>query len=660
MAINIFGDAFNNVLTAGSNADHNIFGLGGNDTLTGLGGNDLLDGGTGADSMAGGTGNDVYIVDNVFDNVTENFFAGTDRVESSISWSLAGDVWVENLTLTGVGNNNATGNGLNNVLKGNSGSNVINGGAGADTMEGGAGNDSYHVDNAGDTIVEGVGAGTEWVYSTVTHTLSANVENLDLDGVAAINGYGNELANTIWGNDANNVLDGKAGVDTMAGRLGDDSYYVDSSLDVASELAGQGTDKVFSRAASYTLGSNVENMKLLDQSFVILPNGLIGLLPAGVNGTGNALANVMDGNAVANVLSGLGGNDTMSGLGGNDTLDGGTGVDTMFGGTGNDIFIADSGADSANELFGEGIDQVNASASYTITDVDVENLMLTGIGNISGVGNAAVNVITGNAGNNYIDGMAGADTMQGGLGSDTYIVDNLFDNVVEAAGAGTDWVYASVTETLTDVDVENLVLTGAGANSGTGNASANQLHGNASANVLMGLAGNDSIFANSGNDTVQGGTGSDTLHGDLGNDTLRAVDNVFFVDDFAEDRFVFDTALNAFTNVDLIDKANFTAAGGEGVDDDIQLDNDIFTALLSAGGTNLGQLGAGFYFEGAGLSGNGAFDPIGIYNNTTTGQLFYNSSFGVAGDSVLFAVVNVAGVAGGSAILSPEEFELIG
>jgi Ca2+-binding RTX toxin-like protein len=659
MAINIFGDAFNNVLTAGSNADHNIFGLGGNDTLTGLGGNDLLDGGTGADSMAGGAGNDVYIVDNVLDNVTENFFAGTDRVESSISWSLAGDVWVENLTLTGVGNNSATGNGLNNVLKGNSGSNVINGGAGADTMEGGAGSDSYYVDNAGDTIIEGVGAGTEWVYSTVTHTLSANVENLDLDGVAAINGYGNELANTMYGNNANNVLDGKSGADSMHGQGGDDSYYVDSSLDVVVEGIGAGTDKVYSRAASYTLSSNVENMKLLEQSFVILPSGLVALLPAGINGTGNGLANVMDGNAVANVLSGMGGNDTMSGLGGNDTLDGGTGNDTMNGGLGNDTFVVDSALDVASELAGEGTDLVQASVSYTISDVDVENLTLTGIGNISGVGNAVANTITGNAGSNYIDGMAGGDTMQGGLGNDTYVVDNIFDNTIEAAGAGTDWVYASISETLS-ANVENLVLTGVGATSGTGNASDNQIHGNSAANVLMGLAGNDSIFANSGNDTVQGGTGSDTIHGDLGNDTLRAVDNVFFVDDFAEDRFVFDTALNAFTNVDLIDKANFTAAGGEGVDDDIQLDNDIFTALLSAAGTNLGTLGAGFYFEGAGLSGSGAFDPIGIYNNTTTGQLFYNPTFGVAGDSVLFAVVNVAGVPGGSAILAPEEFELIG
>jgi Ca2+-binding RTX toxin-like protein len=176
--------------------------------------------------------------------------------------------------------------------------------------------------------------------------------------------------------------------------------------------------------------------------------------------------------------------------------------------------------------------------------------------------------------------------------------------------------------------------------------------------VLLGLGGDDTIIASGGNDTIQGGSGSDTIHGGVGNDTLRAVDNVFFVDDFAEDRFVFDAPLNAFTNVDLIDKANFTAAGGEGVDDQIQLENGIFTSLLSAGGTALGTLGAGYYFEGA-SSGGGAFDPIGIYNNTATGQLFYNPTFGVAGDSTVFAVVNVAGVAGGSAVLSAEEFTLI-
>lgn len=645
MAINIFGDMFANVLTAGSNADHNLFGSGGNDTLTGLGGDDLLDGGTGNDTMTGGGGNDTYRVDSIGDNVVE-FGGGIDTVEASISWSLAADAFVENLTLTGVANINGTGNALNNIIIGNAGANRIDGGIGADRMEGGAGNDSYFVDNAGDVVVEAAGAGTDWVYSTVTHTMSTNVENLDLDGAAAVNGYGNALANVMYGNDANNVLDGKAGVDTMTGWLGNDSYYVDSSGDLAIEGVGGGTDKVFSSANSYTLGANIENMLLVTQFFA----------PTGINGTGNSLANSIEGNLLANQLNGMGGNDSLFGLGGNDILDGGTGNDAMFGGTGNDVFIVDSALDTATEFAGEGTDVVNASVSFTITDQDVENLTLTGVANISGTGNASNNVITGNSGSNTLNGLGGIDTMSGGAGNDAYLVDTAGDVVIEGAGGGTDWVYASVTETLDDPDVENLFLTGAAAINGTGNASANIIYGTLGANVLSGLAGNDTVYAGSGNDTVQGGTGADVIHGSFGIDTLRAVDNLAFVDDLAEDRFVFDTTPNGVTNFDLIDMANFTQGGGEGVDDEIVLENFVFTNLFSTLGTNTGTLGANFYFEGT-SNGNGAADAIGIYNNTTTGQLFYNATFGVAGDSTLFAVIG-GGVAGGSAVLSAEEFTL--
>jgi Ca2+-binding RTX toxin-like protein len=663
----IFGNAANNILTGDidpADLTDDIYGLDGNDTLRGLtgndnlyggAGNDLLDGGTGGDNMVGGTGNDVYVVDSFSDGVSELAGGGTDRVQSSISYSLGANV--ENLTLTGVANISGYGNALNNVMVGNSGNNVLSGGAGADSMYGGLGNDSYVVDNVGDSVNEGFGAGIDTVFSSISYTLGNNVENLTLTGAAAINGNGNALANTLRGNSANNVLDGKAGADAMYGGLGSDSYYVDNVADVVVESFNAGTDKVFSRAANFTLGSNVENMKLLDLSFTVSPSGLIQVNPAGVNGTGNGLANVIEGSAVANQLFGMAGNDTMYGLAGNDTIDGGTGNDWMSGGLGNDTFIVDSAGDVVSELAGQGVDLVRSSVSYTIADVDVENLTLTGAGNISGTGNAASNVITGNAGANIINGMAGADQMIGGLGNDTYVVDSAGDVVTEGLGAGTDHVVSSVTHTLA-ANVENLSLSGFGATSGTGNAGANSMFGNSASNTLMGLGGNDSIWAGAGNDVVQGGTGSDTIRGGAGNDTLRAVDNVFFVDDGAEDRFVFDTALNAATNVDLIDKANFTQGGAEGVDDEIQLENSIFTALLSSGGTNTGTLGAGYYFEGI-SSGGGLFDPIGIYNVAGTGQLFYNPTFGVGGDSVLFAVVNPAGVAGGPAVLSVEEFTLV-
>ena len=109
-------------------------------------GADTLNGGVGADQMFGGTGNDTYVVDNVGDVVNETGGDGTDTVLSSVSFSLADAVHaigsIENLTLTGTGAVNATGNALDNVLTGNSGANVLIGGVGADTVDGGGGVDT--------------------------------------------------------------------------------------------------------------------------------------------------------------------------------------------------------------------------------------------------------------------------------------------------------------------------------------------------------------------------------------------------------------------------------------------------------------------------------------------------------------------------------------
>jgi Ca2+-binding RTX toxin-like protein len=56
-----------------------------------------------------------------------------------------------------------------------------------------------------------------------------------------------------------------------------------------------------------------------------------------IDGTGNALANVITGNTATNVLSGLAGNDMM---------DGGLGNDVLFGGDGNDLLMSNDGADT--------------------------------------------------------------------------------------------------------------------------------------------------------------------------------------------------------------------------------------------------------------------------------------------------------------------------
>ncbi|MEI9904583.1 MAG: calcium-binding protein [Asticcacaulis sp.] len=108
-----------------------------------------------------------------------------DTVMASVTYHIF--AFVENLTLTGTADINATGNNLANILIGNSGNNVLNGQIGADILQGGAGNDGYIVDNSGDIVIENANEGTDKVLSSVSYALTANVENLTLTGAGNIN-----------------------------------------------------------------------------------------------------------------------------------------------------------------------------------------------------------------------------------------------------------------------------------------------------------------------------------------------------------------------------------------------------------------------------------------------------------------------------------------
>jgi Ca2+-binding RTX toxin-like protein len=214
----------------GNTLDNILIGNSANNTLTGGAGNDTLDGGAGNDAMLGGAGDDIYVVNVTTDVVTESAGEGTDRVQSSVTWTLGANL--ENLTLTGTAAINGTGNTLDNALTGNSANNTLTGGAGNDTLDGGlgndtmvggTGNDTFVVNVATDVVTENAGEGTDTVQSAVAWTLSANLENLTLTGTAAINGTGNANANTLVGNGAANTLTGAEGNDLYDGGAGNDT-----------------------------------------------------------------------------------------------------------------------------------------------------------------------------------------------------------------------------------------------------------------------------------------------------------------------------------------------------------------------------------------------------------------------------------------------------
>lgn len=105
-----------------------------------------------------------------------------------------------------------SGLGGDDLLDGGAGNDTLNGGSGRDTMIGDTGDDTFLVDSIQDELHEAAGEGVDTVISTVTHSLGANFENLQLaqSKTADIDGYGNALANQIIGNGDANVLEGVA------------------------------------------------------------------------------------------------------------------------------------------------------------------------------------------------------------------------------------------------------------------------------------------------------------------------------------------------------------------------------------------------------------------------------------------------------------------
>ncbi|MBD3886394.1 FG-GAP repeat protein [Phormidium tenue FACHB-886] len=580
----------------GNALDNFLLGNNFNDTLSGGDGDDTLSGAGGANTLIGGQGNDTYYIQSANDVIVEEAQGGTDYVYSFVDFRLANTSYVEVLYLVG----NAvrgTGNTLNNALWGNDRNNILDGGngndflrglGGADKLIGGKGNDIYFLDDPiDDIVVEQADGGIDTIQVEADFSLEnlAYVERLVL-GYGAIVGAGNALDNEIIGNDFNNMISGGSGNDTLYGNEGDDSlqggsgndilnggagndtYYVDSTNDVVVEATNGGTDTINATIDfSLTNLANIENLQL---------NG------SSVQGTGNALSNIITGNAQNNILNGGAGDDTLSGGAGNDLLitgmgsdylDGGEGndqliveygegVDTLVGGLGDDYYAiniaslavvveqAGQGTDTVGTLLDMDLNQLKDAAGNV---ADIENLITAIPTNSSLVlkGNSLNNVIVASNGNDTLYGNAGNDTLAGGAGNDLLVTgmgsDYLDggegnDQLIVEYSEGVDTLIGGLGDDYYGINFAELAVVIEEVSQGTDTVGTlldmnlNQLKDSAgnvadienlitaiptnSSLVLKGNSLNNAIVGSNGNDTLYGYAGDDTLTGGMGNDTL--------------------------------------------------------------------------------------------------------------------------------------------
>jgi Ca2+-binding RTX toxin-like protein len=606
----VYGTNFDDTITTGNAAI--VQSLGGNSPgIFGFDGNDVITTGTQVDTIYAGQGNDVV-----------HSGAGNDKVYGDLG----------NDTLYGeAGDDLLNGGDNDDVVHGGDGNDTLQGGGGADQLYGDAGNDS--LSSRGDiytpvstgSMLDG-GDGDDWLYAGFGDTVIGGVgkDTLSLDfsgatagmlvdlrnafsggtsavGTATISGveqytnitgsshddvifvgngvsvsdpanqytalgvFGGDGNDMLVGGDSADKLDGGAGDDRLVGGAGNDTYVVDSAGDLVFEDQGGGIDTVTYVGASggYYLHANVENAAL--QEFMGNSDFLVG----------NDLANDLTGSYGDNLLLGGGGddvvhagygNDSVFGEAGNDHVFGGPGIDYIVGGAGNDVLDGEIGADA---IYGEAGDDILIGGSDPATDI-----------------------LVGGDGNDILHGdshFGDYDLMDGGAGDDSYYVDTPADLTFEAAGGGTDTVYAFIQGAgyYLYANVENLVLQG-NTPFGVGNGLDNHLTGNALGNYLLGGAGNDVLNGKGGNDVLFGESGADTFvfeHG-TGGDVIG---------DFAAGTDKIDLAAFGFTGFAQLQ----AAMGQNGTDSFINLGNGDFIVL---NGVAMNSLHAGDFILAGGTT----------------------------------------------------------
>lgn len=393
----------NNII--GKNEDDVIWGEGGNDTLDGGTGDDFLNGGTGNDTMMGGTGNDTYLFGKGSGQDTINSYDATVGKVDAVQFDygvISDEVRVsrfgDNLMLTII----STGDALiiQNYLENN-------------------GATSFSVEE-----IRFNEDGSVWDLAIVKAKLANNqAPNLQ----AALSDQA-----IVAGESFSYAINPSAFIDPDGDALIYSAILPDGnplplwlSFDAATRTFS-GTPSTSGKFSVIVTAKDTGNLTASD-SFEInvsSPNMT-------VNGTSGA--DTLNGGNGNDTLNGLAGNDVLNGNAGNDWLDGGGGIDTMAGGVGDDTYRVNSFGDVVVEISNNGNDTVVSSIPHTL-GANLENLTLSGVAAIFGIGNAGANQIAGGESANFIWGRAGDDVLLGNGGADTLLGDTGDDSLDGGVG----------------------------------------------------------------------------------------------------------------------------------------------------------------------------------------------------------------------------------
>jgi uncharacterized delta-60 repeat protein len=420
---------------------------------------------------------------------------------------------------------------------------------------------------------------TNAVLSSISYSLvGRNLNNLTLTGVAAINGTGNALNNSLTGNNAANLLIGGDGNDTLDGSAGNDTLGGGAGNDILN--GGEGTDVYTVGDAAYKSQAEIND------------TGLLGI----------------DELRFASALAG-------------------TTLTVYAGDTGLETVVIGTGLAAVADITGSIALNVNASAAtnaLSITGNAGANSITGGAGNDTLRGDAGNDTLIGGEGNDSLRSGLGSDVLNGGNGDDAYFIDVSTD-VIEADSSGIDTVnvyYATGTYTLA-ADLEHINLFGTTAINGTGNALNNTIVGNTSDNIIDGGDGNDLLRGDAGNDSLTGGLGNDTLGGGLGNDTLAGGDgNDFLYGSVGQDTFDFNLITESLVGASRDTIIDFSAIQLDkidlaGIDANTNLANDQAFSFIGSGVFTgvAGQLN----FIGGILSGDVNGDSVADFEIALTG-----------------------------------------